>query len=122
MEAIKSKVKKLIDFNFAREEKHHDWVANIIPVLKKNGKIQICIDFRDLNAAYPKDEFPFSIMDVMIDNTCGFEMMSFMDEFSGYNQINMYPKDEKHTPFRTPLKVYCYTIMPFRLKNAMATY
>ena len=122
MEAIKSKVKKLIDSNFVRDEKYHDWVANIIPVLKKNGKIQICIDFRDLNVSYPKDEFPFSIMDVMIDNTCGFEMMSFMDEFSGYNQINMYPKDEKHTPFRTPLKVYCYTIMPFRLKNAMATY
>jgi len=53
----------------------------------------------------------------MIDNTCGFERMSFMDVFSGYNQIKMYPDDEKHTSFRTPLWVYCYTVMPFGLKN-----
>ena len=58
----------------------------------------------------------------MIDNTCGFERMSFMDGFSGYNQIKMYPDDEKHTSFRTPLGVYCYTVMPFGLKNAGATY
>ena len=58
----------------------------------------------------------------MIDNTCGFERMSFMDGFSGYNQIKMCPDDEKHTSFRTPLGVYCYTVMPFGLKNAGATY
>ena len=58
----------------------------------------------------------------MIDNTRGFERMSFMDGFSGYNQIKMYPEDDKHTSFRTPLGVYCYTVMPFGLKNAGATY
>jgi len=58
----------------------------------------------------------------MIDNTCGFERMSFMDGFSGYNQIKMYPDDEKHTSFRTPLGVYCYTVVPFGLKNAGAIY
>ena len=104
MEAIEVKVKvhKLIACGFIREEQHPDWVANIVPVLKKNGKIWICIDYRDLNTAYPKDEFPLPIIDVMIDNTCGFERMSFMDGFSGYNQIKMYPDDEKHTLFRTP--------------------
>ena len=61
-------------------------------------------------------------MDVMIDNTCGFERMSFMDGFSGYSQIKIYPGDEKHTSFRIPLGVYCYTVMPFRLKNTGATY
>ena len=122
MEAIELEVKKLIDSGFVREEQHPDWVANIIPVTKKNGKIQICIDFRDLNATYPKDEFPLPITDVMIDNTCGFKRMSFMDGFSGYNQIKMYPEDQKHTSFRTPLGVYCYTVMPFGLKNVGATY
>jgi len=122
MEASKSEVKKLIYFGFVREEQYPDWVANIVSVPKKNGKIQICIDYRDLNAACPKDEFPLLITDVMIDNTCDFEKMSFMDGFSGYTQIKMYPEDKKHTSFRMPLGVFCYTVMPFGLKNAGATY
>ena len=80
------------------------------------------IEYRDLNATCPKDEFPLSIIDVTIDNTCDFERISFMDGFSGYNQIKMYPEDNKHTSFRMPLGVYYYTVMPFGLKNAGATY
>ena len=64
MEAIESEVKKLIDSGFVREEQHPDWVANIIVVLKKNGKIHIYINYRDLNAACLKDEFLLLIMDV----------------------------------------------------------
>ena len=79
MEAIQSEVKKLIDSGFIREEQHPDWVAYIIPVTKKKGKIRVCIDFCDLNEACPKDEFPLPITDVIIDNTCGFKRMSFMD-------------------------------------------
>jgi len=97
-------------------------LANIILVPKKNGKIRICIDYHDLNIACPKDEFSLLITDVMIDNMCGFERMTFMDGFSRYNQIKKYPGDEKHTSFRMPLGVYCYTVMPFGLKNAGATY
>jgi len=97
-------------------------VANIVPIPKKNGKIRICIDFRDLNVTCPKDEFPLPITDVMIDNTCRFERMTFMDDFSGCNKIKMYPKDEKHTSFRASLEVYCCTVMPFGLKNTGATY
>ena len=63
MKAIKLEVKKLIDFGFFREEKHPDWVTNILLVPKKNGRIQICIDYRDLNTACPKDEFPLPITD-----------------------------------------------------------
>ena len=70
----------------------------------------------------PKDEFSLLITDVMIDNTCGFERMSIMNRFSGHNQIKMYPDDEKHTYFRTSLGVYCYTVMPFGLKNMGMTY
>jgi len=122
IEAIQLEVKKFIDSGFIREEQHHDWVVNIVPVTKKNGKIQVCIDFCDLNETCPKDEFPFPITDVMINNTCGFEWMSFMNRFSEYNQIKMYSDDEKHTSFRTPIGVYCYTVMPFGLKNAGLTY
>ena len=81
MEAIETKVHKLIECGFIQEEPHPDSVANIVPVLKKNRKIRVCNDFRDLNATYSKDEFSFPITNVMIDNTCGFERMSFMDDF-----------------------------------------
>jgi len=103
MDVIKSESKKLIDFDFIREEKHPDWVANIVPITKKNVKIRICIVFHDLNAAYPKDEYSLPITGVTIDNTCSFKRMSFMDGFLRYNQIKMYLEDEKHTSFRMPL-------------------
>ena len=93
-----------------------------MPILKKNEKIRICIDYRYMNVACPKDEFSLPIMDVMIDNTCDFERIYYMDSFSGYNNIKMYPEDEKHTSFRTPLGVYCYIGMPFGLKNAGVSY
>ena len=68
MKAIESEGKKLIDSGFMREEQHPDWVANIVSITKKNGKIWICIDFHDLNAACPKDEFLIPIMNIIIDN------------------------------------------------------
>jgi len=122
MEIIELEVKKLIDSGFVTEEQHPEWMANIVPIPKKNGKIRICIDYHDLNVVCPKGEFPLPITNVMKDNTCGFERMSFMNGFSRYNQIKMYHEDEKHTSFKTPLGVYCYTIMPFGLKNAGVTY
>ena len=82
MKAIEAEVQKLIECDFIREEQHPDWVANIVHVLKKNGKIQVCIDFRDLNITCLKDEFPLPVTHVMIANTCGFERMAFMDDFS----------------------------------------
>ena len=81
MEAVESEVKKLIDSSFFKEEQHPNWVANIVPVPKMNEKIWICIDYRDLNASCSKNEFPLLSTDVMIDNTCSFERMSFMDGF-----------------------------------------
>ncbi|ONK60677.1 uncharacterized protein A4U43_C08F21370 [Asparagus officinalis] len=59
---------------------------------------------------------------VIIDNTCAFERMFFMDGFSGYNQIKMHPEDEKHTSFKNPVGVYCYIVMSFELKNSGVTY
>ena len=99
LKAIEAEVQKLIECGFIREQQHPDWVANIVPVLKKKGKIRVIIDFCDLNIDYPKDEFSLSITNVMIDNTYGFKRIYFMDDFSGYNQIKMYPDDEKHKSF-----------------------
>ncbi|XP_020082008.1 uncharacterized protein LOC109705667 [Ananas comosus] len=121
-EQIITETKKLIEAGFIREEKYADWITSIVPVKKKNGQIRICVDFRDLNKACPKDDFPLPVTELMIDNTSSYEMFSFMDGSSGYNQIKMAPEDEKHTAFRTPIGIYCYKVMPFGLKNAGATY
>ncbi|KAG9442388.1 hypothetical protein H6P81_018242 [Aristolochia fimbriata] len=104
------------------EVKYPSWIANIVLVKKKTGQIQVCVDFRDLNKACPKDEFPLPITDLMVDATTGHEALSFMDGSSGYNQIRMDPKDEELTAFRTPKGIFCYKVMPFGLKNAAATY
>jgi hypothetical protein len=82
----------------------------------------MCVDFRDLNRACPKDDFPLPHIDVLVDNTAGSALMSFMDGFSGYNQILMAPEDMKKTTFVTEWGIYCYTVMPFGLKNIGATY
>ncbi|XP_066379775.1 uncharacterized protein [Miscanthus floridulus] len=99
---IEAEVDKLIAAGFIREVKYPKWVSSIVPVKKKNGKIRVCVDFRDLNKACPKDEFPIPISEILIDATMGYEIFSFMDGFSGYNQIKMSPEDEELTAFRTP--------------------
>ena len=97
-------------------------VGQHCPRDKEKWANQGLYDYRDLNGACPKDEIPLPIPEVIIDITYGFERMTFMDGFSSYNQIKMHPEYEKHTSFRTPFGVYCYTVMPFGLKNAGATY
>uniref|UniRef100_A0A2N9GIL0 RNA-directed DNA polymerase n=1 Tax=Fagus sylvatica TaxID=28930 RepID=A0A2N9GIL0_FAGSY len=119
---ITQEVKKLLSAGFIKPIQHPRWLSNIVPVKKKNGQIRCCVDFRNLNKACPKDEFPLPNMDLLIDSAAGHAMFSFMDGFSGYNQIFMSPKDAEKTAFRTPIGNFYYTVMPFGLKNAGATY
>ena len=119
---IEVEVNKLIEVGFIREVKYPTWISSIVPVKKKNGQIRICVDFRDLNNACPKDDFPLPLTELMVDATTGHEVLSFMDGSSGYNQIRMASRDEELTAFRTPKGIYCYKVMPFGLKNAGATY
>ena len=70
-----------------------------MPVPKNDGKERMCMDFRDLNKACPKDNFPLPHIDVLVDNIAGSALMSFMDDFLGYNQIKMAPKDMTKTIF-----------------------
>uniref|UniRef100_A0A2N9I4R3 Integrase catalytic domain-containing protein n=2 Tax=Pentapetalae TaxID=1437201 RepID=A0A2N9I4R3_FAGSY len=119
---ISQEVKKLLSAGFIKLIQHLRWLSNIVPVKKKNGQIRCCVDFRDLNKACPKDEFPLPNMDLLIDSATGHAMFSFMDGFSGYNQILMSPNDAEKTAFYTPIGNFYYTVMPFGLKNVGATY
>ncbi|KAA0059585.1 uncharacterized protein E5676_scaffold640G00360 [Cucumis melo var. makuwa] len=122
LKEIEVEVNKLIEARFIREVKYPTWIANIVPVRKKNGQLRVCVDFCDLNNACPKDDFPLPITKIMVDATTGHEALSFMDGSSGYNQIRMDLLDEEMTTFRTPKGIYCYKVMPFGLKNVGATY
>ena len=122
MAAIEEEVYKLLEAGFIREEKYPTWLANVVMVKKPNGKWRICVDYTDLNKACPKDCFPLLRIDQLVDSTSGYAVLSFMDAFSGYNQIRMDPKDEVHTSFITHFGTYCYKMMPFGLKNARATF
>ena len=82
----------------------------------------MCVDFTDLNKACPKDSFPLSKIDQLVDSTAGHRLLSFMDAFSGYNQIPMCEQDEESTAFITNQGLFYYRVMPLGLKNAGVTY
>ena len=90
-----------------------EWRANVVPIPKKDGKVRMCVDFKDLNKVFLKDGFPLPHIDVLVDNTTSSALMSFLDSFSGYNQIKMASRDMTKTTFST--------MMPFGLKNAGMT-
>ncbi|RDY14055.1 hypothetical protein CR513_00934, partial [Mucuna pruriens] len=91
-------------------------------VRKPSGKWRMCIDYTDLNKACPKDPYPLPSIDRLVDSVAGFALLSFMETYSGYNQIRMHPQDEEKTTFITNDDAFCYKVMPFGLKNAGATY
>ena len=91
-------------------------------VKKANGKWRICVDFTDLNQACPKDSFPLPRIDQLVDSTARHKLLTFMNAFSGYNQIQMAEEDQEKTAFVTSQGLYYYKVMPFELKNVGATY
>ncbi|RDY12610.1 hypothetical protein CR513_02558, partial [Mucuna pruriens] len=111
---IKEEVEKQWNAGFLAVSNYPQWVANIVPVPKKDGK--------DLNCANPKDNFPLPHIDVLVDNTTQHAFFSVMDGFSGYNQILMAEEDREKTTFITFWGTFCYKVMPFGLKNAGVTY
>ncbi|RVW73736.1 Transposon Ty3-G Gag-Pol polyprotein [Vitis vinifera] len=119
---VKEEIQKQLSVGFLSVVEYPEWLANVVPVPKKDGKVRVCVDFRDLNKASPKDDFPLPHIDMLVDSTAGHSMLSFMDGFSGYSQILMAPEDMEKTSFITEWGTYCYRVMPFGLKNAGATY
>ena len=80
------------------------------------------MDFTDLNKACPQDCYPLPEIDWKIESLCGYPFKCFLDAYKGNHQIQMAKEDEEKTAFHTSQGVYCYTKMPFGLKNAGATY
>ena len=121
-EALKDEVDSLLKVGLVKESFYPKWLANPVLVKKPNGKWRVCVDFTDLKKACPKDSFPLPRIDQLVDATAGHALLSFMDAYSGYNQIPMYEPDQEDTSFITDRGLYCYIGMPFGLLNAGATY
>jgi len=122
MPLIDREINKLFDAKIIVPIRFSNWLANLVPVRKKNGEIRIFIDFRNLNKASLKDNYPLPKMDLILQNIVGSQRMSMPDGFSGYNQILVHPDDQEKTPFTMPWGTFMYAKMAFGLMNAGATF
>ncbi|GJV53941.1 reverse transcriptase domain-containing protein [Tanacetum coccineum] len=120
--AIRAEVQKLVEARIIREVHYHDWLSNPVMVKKHDGSWRMCVDFTDLNKAGPHDCYPLPEIDWKVESLCGYPFKCFLDAYKGYHHIQMAESDEEKMAFHTSQGVYCYTKMPFGLKNAGATY
>jgi hypothetical protein len=120
--AIKLEVEKLLKVGFIYLVALTEWVSNPVPIDKKGGSIRVCVDYRDINKACPKDNFPTPFVDQIVDECAGSEIFSLMDGFSRYNQIDIAPEDQHKTAFICPWGTFAYRKLPFGLNNAGATF
>ncbi|XP_027183805.1 uncharacterized protein LOC113782093 [Coffea eugenioides] len=121
-EVVKEEVGKLLEARIMKEIYYPTWLANPVLVKKEDKAWRMCVDFTDLNKACPKDCYPLPRIDQLVDSTAGCEIFCFLDAFKGYHQIALDEEDQEKTAFITEYGTYCYTTMPFGLKNAGATY
>ncbi|GJY05981.1 reverse transcriptase domain-containing protein [Tanacetum coccineum] len=120
--AINDEVSKLMTAGIMREVHYHDWLSNPVMVKKSDNSWRMCVDFKDLNKACPKDGYPLPKIDRKVESLCGFPFKCFLDAYKGYHQIQMAEEDEEKTAFITNQGIFCYTKMPFGLRNAGVTY
>ena len=124
LEEAKKEVQKMLDAGFIRPCRYAKWIFNVVHEQKKDGRWRVCVDFRDLNRATPKDEYPMPVAETLINAAASHKMLSFMDGNASYNQIFMALEDISKTAFRVPgaVGLFEYLVMTFGLKNADATY
>jgi hypothetical protein len=122
VKAVEAEVQRLQVAKVIREVLYPVWLANTVPVKKKNGKWRMCVDFTDLNKACKKDDFPLERVDKIVDDAGNSEMLSLLDMFSGYHQIRVRREDEEKTSFITYFETFCFLRMPEGLKNAGCTF
>jgi len=115
-------VNQMVEAGILREVKYQTWVANPVMVKKGDGSWRLCVDFKDINKACPKDNYPLPEIDWKVESLDGFRLKCFLDAYKGYHQISMKRIDEDKTAFHTDQGIFCFKKMPFGLKNAGATY
>jgi hypothetical protein len=121
---VKEEVDRLLQAGFIRPYRYAEWVSNIIPVEKNTGKIRVCVDFRNLNRATPKDKYSMPVVDILINSTSSNRVINFLDGNTGYNQISMAVGDITKTTFHCPrfVGLFKWVVMTFGLNNIGSTY
>ncbi|XP_057770645.1 uncharacterized protein LOC130990428 [Salvia miltiorrhiza] len=120
--AIREQVHGLLDAGHITEVQYPEWISNAVMVAKKTNTWRMCVDYRDLNAACPKDHYPLPRIDQLVDSTSGCALLSMMDAYQGYHQVKMHKGDIAKTAFVVCCGVFGWRSMPFGLKNTGATY
>jgi len=121
-EIVKEELQKILNVNFIYLISDSRWVSPLVIVPKKNGKWRVCIDYKELNKATLKDHFLLPFIDQVLGILAGKKYFSFLDGFSGYNQIQVAPEDQDKTTFTCPWGTFSYGVLPFGLCNAPATF
>ena len=99
---IEKEVKKLLDAKITVPLRYSSWVANLVPVRKKNGEIRLCVDFRNFNRSSLKDNYPLPKIEKILQKVVGAQRIYMVDGFLGYNQISIHREDKEKTAFTTP--------------------
>ncbi|MCO5603598.1 hypothetical protein L7F22_057749 [Adiantum nelumboides] len=119
---IQEELEKLIECGFIYPIEHSEWVSPIVIVPKKNGKLRVCVDLKKVNAATRRDHYPLPYSEHVLERVAGKEAYSFLDGYSGYNQITIALEDQAKTTFITEFGVFAFCVMAFDLTNAPATF
>jgi ribonuclease HI len=119
---VQKELQKMLTDGIIAQTRHYSWCSNLVVVIKKNGSIKPCVDFRNLNIVCTKDNYPLPKMETLLQRVTSSEMISMLDGFSGYKQIKVKEKDRHKTTFTTPWDTFEYLIMLFGLSNARAIF
>lgn len=101
LRTIGKEIKKMLDAQIILPLRYSNWVANLLLVRKRNGEIKLCVDFRNLNKESLKDDYPLPKIDQLLETGLGAQRLSMLDDFSGYNKVNVDPVDTAKTTFTT---------------------
>ncbi|MCO5560567.1 hypothetical protein L7F22_014182 [Adiantum nelumboides] len=119
---IEEEINILKEAGFIYKIEHTEWVSPLVVVPKKNGKLRVCVNLKKVNTATIRDHYPLPITDHVIEQVARAEAYSFLDGFSGYNQLSIAPEDQHKTAFATERGTFAYRVMPFGLTNAPSTF
>ena len=119
---IKEEITKQIESRLVEVTQYPTWLANVVPIAKKDGKIRICVDYSHLNKVSPKNNFPLLNIHILIDDCAKHEMQSLVDCYARSHKIMTDEKHAEKRTFITPWGVYNYKVILFVLNNASATY